>query len=211
MRLWGNFALGFTYLSPVVGVYTLFSISLAAGGPPFFWSYLIVGAGQVLVCLVFCEIVSQYPITGGLLPWARRLVGDRWGWLAGWIYLWALCMTIAAVAFGAAPYVAALFGASTTDGLTTTAIALALLGVSTILNLSGTRWLARMVLFGFMAELIGALVVGAYLLMFWRVQSPKVLFDTFDITVDGSYWPAFLAAGLGPVDIRQGILGDSAM
>ena len=199
MRLWGNFALGFTYLSPVVGVYTLFSISLAAGGPPFFWSYLIVGAGQVLVCLVFCEIVSQYPITGGLLPWARRLVGDRWGWLAGWIYLWALCMTIAAVAFGAAPYVAALFGASTTDGLTTTAIALALLGVSTILNLSGTRWLARMVLFGFMAELIGALVVGAYLLMFWRVQSPKVLFDTFDITVDGSYWPAFLAAGLAGV------------
>ena len=31
MGLWGNFALGFTYLSPVVGVYTLFSISLAAG------------------------------------------------------------------------------------------------------------------------------------------------------------------------------------
>jgi len=66
MGLWGNFALGFTYLSPVVGVYTLFSISLAAGGPPFFWSYLIVGAGQFLVCLVFCEIVSQYPIAGGI-------------------------------------------------------------------------------------------------------------------------------------------------
>jgi len=59
MSLWGNFALGFTYLSPVVGVYTLFSISLATGGPPFFWSYLIVGAGQMLVCLVFCEIVKQ--------------------------------------------------------------------------------------------------------------------------------------------------------
>jgi amino acid transporter len=173
MGLWGNFALGFTYLSPVVGVYTLFSISLAAGGPPFFWSYLIVGAGQGLVCLVFCEIVSQYPITGGILPWGRRLVGDRWGWLAGWIYLWALCMTIAAVAVGAAPYLAALFGVSPTDGATTTVIALALLVLSTVLNLSGTRWLARMVLFGFLAELIGALVVGAYLLMFWRVQPLK--------------------------------------
>ena len=78
MGLWGNFVLGFTYLSPVVGVYTLFSISLAAGGPPFFWSYLIVGVGQALVCLVFCEIVSQYPITGGILPWASRLVGAGW-------------------------------------------------------------------------------------------------------------------------------------
>src|SRR5262245_29285440 len=198
MGLWGNFALGFTYLSPVVGVYTLFSVSLAAGGPPFFWSYLIVGAGQALVCLVFCEIVSQYPITGGILPWARRLVGDRWGWLAGWIYLWALWMTIAAVAVGAAPYLAALFGAST-GGPPATVIALALLAVSTVLNLSGTKWLARMVLFGFLAELIGALLVGAYLLMFWRVQPLQVLFDTFDIRIDGSYWPAFLAAGLAGV------------
>jgi amino acid transporter len=199
MSLWGNFALGFTYLSPVVGVYTLFAISLAAGGPPFFWSYLIVGAGQALVCLVFCEIVSQYPITGGVLPWSRRLVGDRWGWLAGWIYLWALCMTIAAVAVGAAPYLAALFGASAADSTATTLIALGLLALSTILNLSGTKWLARMVVFGFLAELIGALVVGAYLLLAWRVQPPSVLFDSFDITIDGSYWPAFLAAGLAGV------------
>lgn len=32
MSLWENFALGFTYLSPVVGVYTLFGLCLAAGG-----------------------------------------------------------------------------------------------------------------------------------------------------------------------------------
>ena len=39
MSLWENFALGFTYLSPVVGVYTLFGLCLAAGGPPMFWAY----------------------------------------------------------------------------------------------------------------------------------------------------------------------------
>jgi hypothetical protein len=49
MNLWENFALGFTYLSPVVGVYTLFSMSLAVGGAPFLWSYLIVGAGRTVV------------------------------------------------------------------------------------------------------------------------------------------------------------------
>src|SRR4051794_7591030 len=160
MGLWDNFALGFTYLSPVVGVCTLFTISLAAGGPPFFWSYLIVGAGQMLVCLVFCEIVSQYPITGGVLPWSRLLVGDCWGWLAGWIYLWALCITNAAVAVGAAPFLAALFGVSGADGATTTLSAITLLAVTTLLNLSGTKWLARIVVFGFVAELTGALVVG---------------------------------------------------
>ena len=110
MSLWANFALGFTYLSPVVGVYTLFAFAFAAGGPPMFWSYLFVGLGQLLVAMVFGEIVSQFPIAGGLYPWARRLMGKRWAWIAGWVYLWALCSTVAGVAVGGAPYVAQLLG-----------------------------------------------------------------------------------------------------
>jgi hypothetical protein len=58
-----NFSLGFTYLSPVVGVYSLFGFALAAGGPPMFWWYLLVGIGQMFVCLVFGEVVSQFPIS----------------------------------------------------------------------------------------------------------------------------------------------------
>lgn len=199
MNLWENFALGFTYLSPVVGVYTLFASSLATGGPPFFWSYLIVGVGQMMVCLVFCEVVSQYPITGGILPWARRLVGDRWGWMAGWVYLWALCTTLAAVAVGAAPYLAAMVGSAAPGADATVMIAFGLLFLSTLLNLTGTKWLARIALFGFLAELAGGLVVGAYLLVFWRTQPISVLFDTFSLGSDGSYWPAFLAAGLAGI------------
>lgn len=199
MSLWENFALGFTYLSPVVGVYTLYAISLAAGGPPFFWSYLLVGIGQMMVCLVFCEIVSQYPIAGGILPWARRLVGDRWGWMAGWIYLWALCTTIAAVAVGSASFLTSFAGVGTPDAITTTLIALAVLVLSTMLNLTGTKWLGRIAMFGFIAELVGALAVGTYLLLFARVQPLGVLFDTFNIRIDGSYWPAFLAAALAGI------------
>src|SRR5262245_22122748 len=90
MSLWENFSLGFTYLSPVVGVYSVFALALAAGGPPMFWTYLIVGLGQLLVCLVFGEVVSQFPIAGGIYPWARRLIGKRTAWMAGWLYLWAL-------------------------------------------------------------------------------------------------------------------------
>src|SRR5271167_4091361 len=109
-----NFSLGFTYLSPVVGVYSLFAFALAAGGPPMFWWYLLVGFGQMFVCLVFGEVVSQFPISGGLYPWARRLVGKRWAWMAGWVYGWALFATIAAVATGAGPFLAQLFGVEST-------------------------------------------------------------------------------------------------
>ena len=65
MSPWANFSLGFTYLSPVVGVYTLFAYALATGGPPMIWSFLIVGLGQLLVALVFSEVVAQFPVAGG--------------------------------------------------------------------------------------------------------------------------------------------------
>ena len=44
MGLWENFALGFTYLSPVVGVYSTFALAFVAGGPPMIWSIVIAGA-----------------------------------------------------------------------------------------------------------------------------------------------------------------------
>jgi amino acid transporter len=190
-----NFSLGFTYLSPVVGVYTLFATAFAAGGPPMFWSYVFVGMGQMLVCLIFGEVVSQFPISGGLYPWARRLVGKRWAWMVGWIYGWALYVSISAVATGGAPYFAQLLGYQLTP-LNTTTIAIAMIVVSTLLNVSGTRLLARVAMFGFICELIGAIIVGCYLLFFGRHHPFSTLFDTFGISRDGSYLPAFLASSL---------------
>ncbi len=195
MSLWQNFALGFTYLSPVVGVYSVFDVGLPTGGPPMLWSYFIAAIGQFLVCLIFSEIVSQFPISGGLYPWARRLVGKRWAWMAGWLYGWALFTTIAAVAVGAGPFLATLLGFNETP-LITTAIALALVAISTLINLAGTKLLARVAMFGFICEIIGALVVGTYLLVFERHQPFGVVFDTFGISQNGSYWPAFLAAAV---------------
>ncbi|MFC5696697.1 APC family permease [Pseudomonas sp. GCM10022186] len=195
MGLWENFSLGFTYLSPVVGVYTLFGLCLAAGGPPMFWSYLLIGLGQLLVCLVFGEVVSQFPISGGVYPWARRLVGKRWAWMVGWVYAWALCATIAGVAVGAGPYLAAMLGFEANSNANIY-IALGLILLSTALNLVGTKLLARVAMFGFLCELVGAILVGGYLLLFERHQPFSVLFDTFEINVNGSYLPAFLAASL---------------
>jgi hypothetical protein len=78
MSLWANFALGFTYLSPVVGIYTLFAVGLITGGPAMIWWLVIVGLGQLLVALVFGEVVSQFPVAGGVYPWARSPPSPAW-------------------------------------------------------------------------------------------------------------------------------------
>lgn len=195
MSLWENFSLGFTYLSPVVGVYSTFALAFVAGGPPMIWSIVIAGIGQLLVSLVFAEIVAQFPVAGGIYPWARRLIGRRWAWITGWIYGWALIATVASVATGAVPFIGSLFGFTPTR-VTTVLIAAALMLVALVINLSGTKTLGRVAMAGFVAELVGALFVGIWLLIGERHHGFGTLFDSLGTGGDGSYVGAFLAASL---------------
>jgi amino acid transporter len=195
MGLWENFSLGFTYLSPVVGVYSTFAICFAAGGPPMIWSLLIAGLGQLLVSLVFAEVVAQFPVAGGIYPWARRLVGRRWAWITGWMYAWALVATIASVSTGASPFIGAMFGFTPTR-VTTVVIAGVLIGFATLVNFSGTKVLGRIAIFAFVAELVGALVVGGWLFLTERHQDLGVFFHNFGTAGHNGYIGPFLAASL---------------
>ena len=195
MSLWANFSLGFTYLSPVVGIYTLFAFALATAGPAMIWSLLIVGVGQLLVALVFSEVVAQYPVAGGIYPWSRRLWGRKWAWMAGWVYLMALLATIASVIYGAGPYIAAVLGFAPTVNNSIVG-ALMLLALATLINNSGTKVLSVAAVIGFSAEIIGALVVGGWLLIAHRHHGLGVFFHSFGAGGHGNYAWAFLAAGL---------------
>ncbi len=195
MSLWANFALGFTYLSPLVGIYSIFALGLATGGPPSVWWIFIVGAGQLLVALVFGEVVSQYPIAGGIYPWARRLWDKRYAWMAAWVYIWALIVTITAVAEFGSGFVASLFGLEGTP-LVTLIFSVVLLLIAFGFNFAGTKTLARVARIGLAAELLGVVLVGLYLIIFQRHQEFSVFFDTMGVEGSGSYGAAFLGAAL---------------
>ena len=203
MGLWGNMALGFTYLSPLVGVYSLFAYSLSIGGPPAIWWIVIVGIGQLLVALVFGEVVSQYPLAGGIYPWTRRLWGRRYAWLVSWIYIWAVIVTITAVAQFGGGFVAALFGIDATPGVVLLT-AIALLVIAFVVNYSGTRMLARIARIGLAAELVGVVALGLYLLLFQREQPYSVFFDSFGTGGGDGYLGVFLAASLSGLFLFYG-------
>ncbi|MHA7226639.1 APC family permease [Glutamicibacter soli] len=203
MSLWANFALGFTYLSPLVGVYSLFALAMATGGPPSVFWILIVAAGQFLVSLVFGEVVSQYPIHGGIYPWTRRLWGKRYAWMAAWIYIWAMIVTITSVAQFGSGFVASTFNVELTEA-TTFWFATAMLLIALLLNFSGTKMLARIARIGLAAELIGVIAVGFYLLVFKREQPFSVFFDSMGVEGDGSYGVAFMGAALAGLFLFYG-------
>lgn len=203
MSFWANFALGFTYLSPIVGVYSLFAMALAAGGPPSIWWIFIVGGGQMLVALVFGEVVSQYPIHGGIYPWARRLWNRRYAWLAAWVYIWAMIVTVTSVAQYGAGFAASLFGIAPSP-LAILLITLGLLLLALLINFSGTKWLARVARIGLAAELIGVIGLGLYLLIFQRKNDFGVFFDSMGAEGGGSYQAAFFGAALAGLFLFYG-------
>src|SRR6201981_3135685 len=80
------FGLSFADLSPIVGIYTVFAIGLIAAGPAFLWAFPLVLIGQLMVCGVFGNLVSKWPLQGSVYAWSRELIGPRYGWFTGWGY-----------------------------------------------------------------------------------------------------------------------------
>lgn len=202
LGLWSNFAVGFTYLSPLVGVFSVFDYGLATGGPAFVWTVPLVMAGQLLVLLTFAEVASQYPIAGGVYQWAKRLVGPRYAWLSGWMYTCALLVTVTSVAFPIANFAGPLFGYRPTRWTTVATAALVIL-LCGFVNLLGVRRLAVVARAGVGVEVVGTVGFGLYLLLFEHHQSPTVVFHTFGAG-SGHYLGAFLAAALFAVWIFYG-------
>lgn len=202
MSLIANFALGFVYLSPMVGVVAIFAMGLTAAGPPAMFWILIVAAGQGLVALVFGEIVSQFPLAGGLYQWARRLWSGRYAWWMSWIYIACITIGITTTALFSADFMASLlFGTNDQPSVAASplqrlVITLAVLVIALLFNMTGTKTLARISKIGLACELGAIVVVGLWLLVFNRHQPFSVFFHAMGAGGSGSYLFAFVGASL---------------
>src|SRR5437763_1150327 len=154
LGFFSNFGVAFSYLSPVVGIYSLYVLGLGTGGPAYLWTMFFVVAGQLLVALIFAELGSSIPLAGALFQWTRRLVGNGYGWWTGWFYAWALVITVASVDTGFVPYVSTLinewFGAhlNPMDANTILYLTLILLAVQTAINVIGVRFTGLIARYG---------------------------------------------------------------
>ncbi|MDA8206787.1 MAG: amino acid permease [Thermaerobacter sp.] len=193
LHFFANFGVAFTYLSPVVGFYSLYAFGLQSGGPRFFWGIPIVVFGQLMVVLIFSELANTFPLAGALYQWARRLVTPSYGWFVGWIYGWALLVTITAVDFGGAPYVASALGITSPSQSSLILLTLALVLIQTAINFVGVNRLRILLNVGVAMEILGTLGIGTVLLFFGH-QPVSIVNQTMGVQGHGSYTPLFLVA-----------------
>ena len=171
LGLFANFAVAFTYLSPMVGIYSLFVLGVGTGGPQYIWLTLIPVIGMLFVALVFGELASHYPVAGALYQYSKFSVGPAYGWFVGWFYGIALLVTVAAVDTGVVTYVASLthnwfdWNLDATKHSTILIVTLILLAIQTTLNITGARVMARVARFGVYVEIIGTFGIALILLI----------------------------------------------
>ena len=220
LGLFANFAVAFTYLSPMVGVYSLFAFGLGFGGPGYMWTTLVPVAGMLLVALVFGELASHYPIAGALYQYSKYNVGRQYGWFVGWFYGIALLVTVASVDTGVVGYFAALmqnwFGwtINPASHWNILVITLVLLLIQTTLNITGAKVMGRVAQFGVYVEILGTLGIAivlaihgfhhgfGYLFTSQGVQHAKT--SPLGVDFGGSYFAALIVAVLVPVYIFYG-------
>ena len=220
LGLFANFSVAFTYLSPMVGIFTLFTLGLSTGGPAYIWLTFVPVAGMLLVALVFGELASHYPVAGALYQYSKYTVGRRYGWFVGWFYGIALLVTVAAVDTGAVSYAVALghdlfhwnFNSSSHGVILV--VTLSLLAIQTTLNTIGAKIMGRVAQLGVYVEILGtfgiAIVLAVkgfhhglgFLTTTQNVQHAKS--NPIGLDFGGSWIAAALVAVLAPVYIFYG-------
>ena len=211
LSLFDNFSVAFAYLSPMVGIYSLYVLGLATGGPRYIWTIPIVVGLMMLVALVFGELASEYPLSGALYQYGKYNVGARYGWYVGWIYGFALLATVASVDSGAVGYVAALSNVwfkthmNPANHITIFVVTGAIIVLSAILNSIGAKLMGLVARFGVYVETIGtfgvflALAIHGFHQGFgflWTTQGVQhVAHNPYGVNFGGNWWTgaAFVA------------------
>ncbi|TAN31737.1 amino acid permease [bacterium] len=221
LSLFENFAIAFSYLSPMVGIYSLFVLGIGSAGPRYLWLMPVVVGGQLLVALVFAELGSHYPIAGALFQWGKNLVGPGYGWWVGWIYGWALIITVASVDTGIVFYAAPLINQyfhtniNPVDPNMVLLFTLVLIAIQTFFNIIGVHLLGIISKIGVYVEILGTIGIAVLLAVVGFHHGLSFLFATqgtevaqtnpLQVDFGGNWWlGAALVAVLAHVYIFYG-------
>jgi amino acid transporter len=140
---------------------------------------------QIILCLVFAELASKYPLEGGLYQWAARVGGEYVGLMAGIFYLafWILAFgPIGSIAASVLHAIVPSFNPTQNAGYLLGSITMVASGLVLGVRL---RFLAYVNAAGVVAELI-VLVGAGILLLFNASQTISALGHTtpgFDFPV----------------------------
>jgi amino acid transporter len=164
-----SFSMSFSIIAVTTGLFATYGAGLQTAGPAFIWTWPIVGAGQLLLALVFAKLARKIPLAGMAYQWTRELGGDSLAWWAGWLMIIQVLTGLAAVCYALASYTLPLMGVPASDGNIVIATAGVLASIA-LINHMGVKIASLVNDFMVLAQIVVILVVGILLLIFATVH-----------------------------------------
>jgi len=133
------------------GIFVLVGAAAGQAGPAVLLSFALAFLASLLIALPYAELACRYPLAGGGYAFTRAVFGRDWGFLMGWGYWGAYIFASGYVTLGFGGYLNIITGIPVVVG------ALALVTVSTAINLVGVRISGRV------QTIVVLLAIGALL------------------------------------------------
>jgi APA family basic amino acid/polyamine antiporter len=115
------------------GIFVLLGAAAGQAGPAVLLSFALAFLASLLIALPYAELACRFPLAGGGYTFTRVVFGRGWGFLMGWGYWGAYIFASGYVTLGFGGYLNIITGIQVVCG------ALALITVSTAINLAGVR------------------------------------------------------------------------
>ena len=163
-----SFAISFSLISVLTGIYANFNFGFAQIGGAIAWSWLLVGVGQFLVALVMADLSTHFPISGYGYQWTSRLVNPHFGFFVGWFLLVQFITGFPGTSQAMAVTLNTMLGGES-SGWTVSLITLGIITAVTIIHIYGIRIVSLVNNIGVYAELAGVVILIAALAVVWII------------------------------------------
>ena len=159
------FAISFAFMSVAIGIFATYSSVLQNSGPVGMWLWIVATGGQMLIALVYAQFAGRIPLSGSNYQWGSRLAGPKFGWWFGWLSVWNLSISVAAIdsAFASEAFIP-LLGINADEG-TARLITLAVLAIQVVLAIFSMRIVGLLNTAAVGLELVLVFVMGIALVV----------------------------------------------
>jgi amino acid transporter len=166
MGSFSSFAISFSLISVITGVFANFPFGVQQVGGLLIWSWLLVGVGQFLVALVMADLSNHFPITGYGYQWSSRLTNSHIGYFVAWALLMQFITGFPGVSQALVTTVVGLSEVQL-DQWTITLFTVVVITIIMLIHIFGIRLVTIVNEIGVWAEIIGVVVFIGVLWGLW--------------------------------------------
>ena len=166
MRKFSSFAVSFSLISILTGIFANFHFGYSEVGNFIPLSWIIVFAGQFIVALLMAELSVNYPISGYGYQWTYRLVGPKLGFITGWLLLLQFLTGFPGICRALSILITDLILQNFDLTISSLLISVIVIWIVTFIHLRGINLVSKINNFGVITEIIGVLLLISFLTYF---------------------------------------------